>query len=111
MLVTICLGAILDLEFVWRHLSSDATSTTASPSQAVLLCSMPSVSGRCDLHPLNTVWERCRFRLVEAVTLAACQLEVSCVVSTVSVVCRTTMGVYPPIAGGMHALESKSIRL
>eukprot|EP00434_Breviolum_minutum_P033191 symbB.v1.2.029368.t1/scaffold3207.1/size61170/4 len=34
---------------------------------AVLLCSMPSVSGRCDLHPLNTVWERCRFRLVEVV--------------------------------------------
>eukprot|EP00434_Breviolum_minutum_P033187 symbB.v1.2.029366.t1/scaffold3207.1/size61170/2 len=37
---------------------------------AVLLCSMPSVSGRCDLHPLNTVWERCRFRLVEAVLVA-----------------------------------------
>lgn len=79
MLVTICPGANLDVEFVWRHLSSDSTST-GSPSQAVLLCSMPSVSGRCDLHPLNTVWERCRFRLVEVVTLAACQLEVSCVV-------------------------------
>ena len=92
MIVTIYPGAILDLEFVWRDLSSDSTST-GSPSQAVLLCSMPSVSGRCDLHPLNTVWERCRFRLVEAATLPACQLEVSCVVSTVSVVCQTTMDV------------------
>ena len=53
---------------------------TGSPSQAVLLCSMPSVSGRCDLHPLNTVWERCRFRLVEVVTLAASRFDVAFVV-------------------------------
>eukprot|EP00435_Cladocopium_sp_Y103_P070936 s138_g36.t1 len=33
----------------------------------ILLCSMPQVSGRCDLHPMHTTWERCRFRFVEAV--------------------------------------------
>lgn len=38
---------------------------------AFLLNSMAYVSGRCDLHPLNTTWERFRFRFNESVLLTA----------------------------------------
>lgn len=37
----------------------------------LLLLSMPHVEGRCDLDPLNTWWERLRFRAVEAALLVA----------------------------------------
>ena len=36
-------------------------------AQGMLMFSLPSVSGRCDLQELNTTWERLRFRGVELV--------------------------------------------
>lgn len=42
--------------------------------QVILLCSMPQVSGRCDLHPMHTTWERSRFRFVEAEAWTASSL-------------------------------------
>lgn len=37
----------------------------------LLLLSTPEVTGRCDLQPLNTLWERFRFRTIEVVLLVA----------------------------------------
>ncbi|CAE6965324.1 unnamed protein product [Symbiodinium sp. CCMP2592] len=37
----------------------------------LLILSTPEVTGRCDLHPLNTCWERFRFRAIEFVLISA----------------------------------------
>eukprot|EP00438_Fugacium_kawagutii_P011038 Skav204828 [mRNA] locus=scaffold3914:302688:321180:+ [translate_table: standard] len=54
----------------WQRISLSDLRPWLGPDEAllrcevILLCSMPQVSGRCDLHPLNSAWERLRFRFV-----------------------------------------------
>ena len=49
-----------------ESLLDELTPFGASRIKAFLLNSMAYVSGRCDLHPLNTTWERFRFRFNES---------------------------------------------
>ena len=52
----------------WFHVECPFHPISSPDSlKVLLLSSMPFVSGRCDLHPLNTTWERFRFRFVESV--------------------------------------------